>query len=181
MTETADIVSPEEWLFSALLDLVIAHCQTSENKLDSFVGWPAHKNAMRLLAEAGLIEIKSDLAERILAELLPAAGALTARVEAARRRESKSAWGSASDASVPTPVAALDSDEIEINGMKHADFRIGMEFFTATGRWRVTDIGARTIVAIKLDQTDPRNYNGPPYSIVESVFDEYDFEGCEPA
>jgi hypothetical protein len=42
-------------------------------------------------------------------------------------------------------------------GMKHADFRIGMEFLTATGRWRVT-----------------------PYSIVEQVFDEYDLEGCGP-
>ena len=73
------------------------------------------------------------------------------------------------------------SDGIEINCMEHADFQIGMEFFTATGRWRVTDIGTRTIVAIKLDQTDPRNYNGPPYSIVETVFDEYDLAGCEPA
>jgi len=68
----------------------------------------------------------------------------------------------------------------ETNGMQHADFQIGMEFLTATGRWRVTDIGTRTVIAIKLDQTDPRNYNGPPYSIVESVFDEYDFGGCRP-
>jgi antitoxin ParD1/3/4 len=68
----------------------------------------------------------------------------------------------------------------ETCGMKHADFQIGMEFLTATGRWRVTDIGTRTVIAIKLDQADPRNYNGPPYSIVESVFDEYAFEGCAP-
>ena len=26
-------------------------------------------------------------------------------------------------------------------GMKHTDFRIGMEFLTASGRWRVTDVG----------------------------------------
>ena len=62
--------------------------------------------------------------------------------------------------------------------MEHADFRIGMEFLTATGRWRVTDIGTRTVIAIKLDQTDPLNYNRPPYSIVESVFDESDFGDC---
>jgi Arc/MetJ-type ribon-helix-helix transcriptional regulator len=68
-----------------------------------------------------------------------------------------------------------------ICGMKHADFRVGMEFLTAAGRWRVTDIGTRTVIAIKLDQTDPHNCNGPPYSIVESVFDEYDFGGCAPA
>jgi hypothetical protein len=63
--------------------------------------------------------------------------------------------------------------------MQHADFRVGMEFLTPAGRWRVTDIGIRTVIAIKLDQTDPRNYNGPPFSIVE-VFDEYDFGECAP-
>ena len=26
--------------------------------------------------------------------------------------------------------------------------------------------------------TDPRDLNGPPYGIVESVFDEYDMEAC---
>ncbi|GHU32060.1 hypothetical protein AGMMS50256_21520 [Betaproteobacteria bacterium] len=25
---------------------------------------------------------------------------------------------------------------------------------------------------------DPRDLNGPPYGVVESVFDEYDVEGC---
>jgi antitoxin ParD1/3/4 len=69
----------------------------------------------------------------------------------------------------------------ESDGMEHADFQIGMEFMTATGRWRVTDLGSRTVIAIKLDQTDPRNYNGPPYSIAESVFDENDFGGCKRA
>jgi len=86
MTNEADVLSSEDWLFSALLDMVIAHCQRSENKLDSF-GWPANETAMRMLAKAGLIEIKSDLEGRIMAEVLPAAGALTARVAAARRNE----------------------------------------------------------------------------------------------
>jgi hypothetical protein len=45
--------------------------------------------------------------------------------------------------------------------MKHSDFKIGNEFLTATGRWRCTDVGVRTIVAIKLDlDHDPRWYNG---------------------
>jgi antitoxin ParD1/3/4 len=90
-------------------------------------------------------------------------------------RPDPAVWQKRSDASMPNlvPVEALP-------GMKHADFRVGMEFLTATGRWRVTDVGTRTVIAIKLDQTDPRNYNGPPYSIIEQVFDEYDFEGCGP-
>ncbi len=58
------------------------------------------------------------------------------------------------------------------------DFQIGLEFYTASGKWRCTDIGTRVIVAIKLDQDDLRNYNGPPYSVAECVFDEYDFGGC---
>jgi hypothetical protein len=86
MTSEADVLSSEDWLFSALLDMVIAHCERSENKLDSF-GWPANETAMRLLAEAGLIEIKSDVDGRIMADVLPAAGALTARGAAARGKE----------------------------------------------------------------------------------------------
>jgi hypothetical protein len=62
--------------------------------------------------------------------------------------------------------------------MRHDEFHIGLEFYTATGRWRCTDVGTRVIVAIKLDQADPRDYNGPPYSIAEHVFDENDLEGC---
>jgi hypothetical protein len=62
--------------------------------------------------------------------------------------------------------------------MTRDEFRIGQQFYTASGKWRCTDIGRRVIVAIKLDQENPRNYNGPPYSIVEHVFDEYDIEGC---
>jgi hypothetical protein len=58
--------------------------------------------------------------------------------------------------------------------LEHADFSIGREFWTETGRWRCTDVGARTICAINLDG-DARNWNGPPYGIVEHVFDENDF------
>jgi hypothetical protein len=85
--------------------------------------------------------------------------------------------------------------------MKHSEFRIGCEFTTGAGRWRCTDVGTRTIIAISLEpretveqtcddngiwherrylSNDPRDLIGPPYSIVEHVFDEYDFEGCEP-
>lgn len=60
--------------------------------------------------------------------------------------------------------------------MRHADFHIGLEFYSETGKWRCTDVGTRVITAIKLEG-DPRNWNGPPYSVAESVFDEYDFEG----
>ena len=35
--------------------------------------------------------------------------------------------------------------------MKHSKFKIGTEFLTGSGRWRCTDVGTRTIVAIKLD------------------------------
>ena len=68
--------------------------------------------------------------------------------------------------------------------------------------WRCTDIGTRTIIAICidsaeiqsswLDQREPPSlrmlsgseaeaegwFKGPPYAVAESVFDEYDAQGC---
>ena len=70
--------------------------------------------------------------------------------------------------------------------------------------WRCTDIGSRVVVAIRLDRAetvsvvvrggkpgpetrsvidsrdDPSWFNGPPYAIAETVFDEYDFPACRP-
>src|SRR5947207_15218836 len=66
-------------------------------------------------------------------------------------------------------------------GTKHSDFKIGSEFLTETGRWRCTDVGTRTIAAIKLDHDhDPAWYNGPPYALAEHVFDEESIEGLSP-
>jgi hypothetical protein len=72
--------------------------------------------------------------------------------------------------------------------MKKEDFYIGLEFYTARYdketkdfthiKWRCSDVGTRVIVAIKLDQSDPSRYNGPPYAVSEVVFDEDDVEGC---
>ena len=79
--------------------------------------------------------------------------------------------------------------------MRHSDFKIGTEFYTAAGKWRCTDIGTRVIVAISLESprkfetnskdglhvtysNDPFDLSGPPYIVTEVVFDEYDFEGC---
>lgn len=64
--------------------------------------------------------------------------------------------------------------------MRHQEFSIGTEFTTATGRWRCTDVGTRTIVAIPLDGRDASWTAGPPYAVQETVFDEYDFPGCDP-
>ncbi len=62
--------------------------------------------------------------------------------------------------------------------MQHNDFHVGLEFYTATGRWRCTDVGSRVVVAIQLDAPDPSWYQGPPYAVVESVLDENDLGGC---
>jgi hypothetical protein len=85
------------------------------------------------------------------------------------------------------------------DGMRHADFKIGTEFFTGAGRWRCTDVGTRVITAIRIAEfvtapatesiparielipEDRRNLLGPPYSVAECVFDEYDLPGCDPA
>ncbi len=80
--------------------------------------------------------------------------------------------------------------------MKYSDFSIGSEFYTGAGKWRCTDVGSRTIIAIRIDQVtvihsdgkgnttsevvsnDESWFNGPPYAVAESVFDEYSIAGC---
>lgn len=63
--------------------------------------------------------------------------------------------------------------------MKHADFHIGLEFVASAGfRWRCTDVGTRTILAIHLDRDNPHWYQGPPYIAKEVVFDEREIESC---
>jgi len=63
--------------------------------------------------------------------------------------------------------------------MKLADFHIGLEFLGSAGfRWRCTDVGTRTIAAIRLDHDDPHWYQGPPYIAKEVVFDEDEMERC---
>ena len=70
----------------------------------------------------------------------------------------------------------------DIAEVKHSKFKIGMEFMTGAGRWRCTDIGTRTIAAIRLDlDHGPSWYNRPPYAVAEMVFDEYGMEDCDPA
>lgn len=79
--------------------------------------------------------------------------------------------------------------------MKHADFTIGGTFWAADRQWRCTDIGWRTVIAIRIDSvtvagTEPEQhlvfaeaeaagwFNGPPYAVAEHVFDEDDMEEC---
>jgi hypothetical protein len=85
--------------------------------------------------------------------------------------------------------------------MRHSDFRIGIEFRCGGQRWRCTDVGSRVVVAISLDRhevventlalagehsgqlthfvtDDPSWLVGPPYAVVERVFDEADLGAC---
>ena len=56
--------------------------------------------------------------------------------------------------------------------MQHDDFRIADRFWTNAGEWQCTDVGTRTVVAIKIGDTDVED--------VEIVFDENDVGGCYP-
>lgn len=64
--------------------------------------------------------------------------------------------------------------------MNREDFRIGLDFYSGDKLWRCTYVGSRVIIAICLSDHDEDHswFNGPPYAVVESVFDEYDQEGC---
>jgi hypothetical protein len=78
-----------------------------------------------------------------------------------------------------------------------AEFTVGKEFWSGDRRFRCTDVGSRTIVAIRVDRVEVAGngsemrrtlnrdeaeaegwFNGPPYAVAEQVFDEYDREGC---
>lgn len=62
-----------------------------------------------------------------------------------------------------------------------SDFRIGFAFLSTGGvRYRCTDVGTRTIVAIRLCHDDPVWYQGPPYVVREVVFDEAQIAICYP-
>lgn len=86
--------------------------------------------------------------------------------------------------------------------MQFLDFQIGAEFVCGDGRFRCTDLGTRVVVAIRVDEVsivqiedgERRTssvpgaeaeaggwFNGPPYAVAETVFDEQDQEACEPA
>lgn len=84
------------------------------------------------------------------------------------------------------------------------DFKIDTEFVLNGKRYRVTDVGSRGVVAIRIDQVEvvrhhlisegggstrrilPYDeadkdgwFNGPPYAVAEHVFDENDLPACE--
>lgn len=56
---------------------------------------------------------------------------------------------------------------------------MGLEFIGSAGlRWRCTDVGKRTVLAIPLERKNPDWYRCPPYILSEVVFDESEFGGC---
>jgi hypothetical protein len=93
----------------------------------------------------------------------------------------------------------LTASRAEANNMKHGEFRIGGTFWCGGQSWRCTDIGTRTIVAIRLDQVDVQDqsgsvrtldfveaeaegwFSGPPYAVAEHVFDEDSVVDCSAA
>jgi hypothetical protein len=58
------------------------------------------------------------------------------------------------------------------------EFSIGLEFWMSNSQWRCTDVGTRTVIAIKIDKLDHSWYKGPPYAVAEHVLDEYALEVC---
>lgn len=62
--------------------------------------------------------------------------------------------------------------------MKLAEFHIGLEFIEGPFWWRCTDVGSRSVVAIRLVEDDPVWYAGPPYMVEEVVLDEASLADC---
>lgn len=81
--------------------------------------------------------------------------------------------------------------------MMLSEFTRGGTFWCGGRQWRCTDIGSRTITAIRIDSVEVGSnvpelrrtlsrgeaeaegwFNGPPYAVAEIVFDEYMQDGC---
>jgi len=61
--------------------------------------------------------------------------------------------------------------------MDMVDFKIGGYFYTATGRWKVVDIGTKVVVAFRVDNIDdPDKYDWDFQNHV--VFCPFDLGGC---
>lgn len=73
-----------------------------------------------------------------------------------------------------------EADAFKPAGMTLAQFKVGHEFLTATGRWICTDKGKRTVIAKRVTGRDG---GASPLAVaeVEVVFDERRFDGCSPA
>jgi hypothetical protein len=89
--------------------------------------------------------------------------------------------------------------------MKLSEFSIGKSFWAFGAEWRCTDKGSRTVLAIELSDKDVVRYTlgppekrwtehlsraeaekegwfkGPPYAVVEKVFDETELPACYPS
>ncbi|MDD5569321.1 MAG: hypothetical protein PHG23_02830 [Candidatus Pacebacteria bacterium] len=79
--------------------------------------------------------------------------------------------------------------------MNHKDFRIGNYFYLSGNKYLCTDVGRRTIAALRADYADittskngksktkkhkltRKDIGGPPYWLAELVVDEYAMEVC---
>ena len=63
-----------------------------------------------------------------------------------------------------------------------SDFRTGLEFWMSGHKWLCTDVGSRTVIAIKLDpdliRMDSTWFGDPPYAVLEHVIDECSLLAC---
>lgn len=83
-----------------------------------------------------------------------------------------------------TNIDILGNIKNKFNGnriiMKISDFEIEKPFFGPAGfKWLCTDKGSRVITAIMLEyDKEDCWFKGPPYSLEEKVFDEYEMQSC---
>lgn len=92
--------------------------------------------------------------------------------------------------------------ELDLETVTYDQFQIGDEFECEGKLYRCTDVGTRTVIAIRIDQVEKATkcedgtityttlsrseaesegwFNGPPYAVVEHIFDEDDLQLCTP-
>ena len=88
MTDDSDLFS-KGWLFAALLDMVEHHCGTGGDRLLKSFGWKANARALRLLAEAGYVEIADQSGDAIEARVTSEGRVLLERVAGRQIRQQR--------------------------------------------------------------------------------------------
>lgn len=128
-----------------------------------------------------------------------------AEIEAAAAIQSISLGLDAKEARCLVSAVLMAAARAREPGFARADgtvFRIGTAFSTGRALWRCTDVGTRTITAVRLDRVvtprspgesetwaaelmaaDPRKLpswlSGPPYQLAEFSFDEQDIDAVQ--
>ena len=171
----------------ALLSPTFLLNQRNARAVKAWLELPAHRQLDLLEGDACTLEwICTELREleKSLDTTLATLARLRADYLAREKGDSRPAEDDGPNEPAPGRGTRLSRrDFVKAEPPRYPQLQLGQEFINpSTGhRWRVTDLGTRTFLAVdvtsaaSLYPSDPSWLNGPPYAVPEVTWDEYDF------